>query len=386
MPEDARQQYINDKIDEQFSAFNEVSVKSSGHLGVLEWLDDQIESVVVQLKNKPQFMGRSMGGKIYLNSEETLFLIESSSAICNYKSLQLSLQDAFSLMIKSDLEFERYMVYSYLLKFGFRVKRRSMKSGSSVDRSKDDLMECNSIKRPIDVSDQTVKRTKLDVDESKIANLQINVLPLQQLVSNLHLIDEFNELDFMKFIRFSKLNRTIHGSWSELIDEYNRFKCSSRSKSAFVVENLEHLDATKCDSSEMNEFSNDFLSDSPLIRFNESLTDDEIQHRLAPFGPQLDLSDELSSDRCLSEETNQDHLDTYDYDVYLPSKKHRTRDTQPDYYLKILHYSQNRHFPIDQVFKLNSITGNREKLLFVICQSNEFNFYQFTDVDLINCQ
>ena len=389
----ARQQFIDSKIEEQFSVFKEISVKTD--LGILEWLGERGESCIRQFNNKPQFMGRTIDGKIYLNNEETLFLIEKNCVICYFKSLQLSLQDAFGLMIKNNIEFERYMIYSYLIKFGYRVRRCNFKKEKAIKQTnlKNEKMNednGNSIKRSIDIEERFLtKRTKLiekdNLDEDSFKE-KIKIIPLNQLVNDLHLISQNNELDFLKFIRFKKLTKTSQNyNWQSLEDEFKNSK-SHLNKSSFVVEELDCIKnvASLGDSKNrmVNQLYNDFLSDSPLIKFNESLTENEIQQRLANYAPRLDVSD-CFSNHLLAAKKEDNSI--YDFDVYLPNKRKRIQDSKPDFLLKILHTSQFDHFPIYEIFQLNAKIENREKLLFAVSQGNEFNFFQFTDVDITHC-
>lgn len=363
---------MNEKIDEQLNILNEANCKPNSNLGTLEWLDDQHESCFIKLKDRPQFMGRTNGGKVYLNNEETLFMIEANNVICYYKSLQLSMQDAFDLMIKNEIEFERYMVYSYLLKFGFRVKRMNV---NRFNRSSSNLnSNSNANKRPISLVKtdlKIVKRIKLDKSSGEFQQSESSISPYQ-LISNLNIDDDNDDLKFMRFLRFQKLSKNQHSNWEDLLDDFDKFISNKNDCNSIEVSKTDLIN----DENSI-QFSRDFQEDAfkSLIHFNESLTETEIQNRLIENGPQADLDDYSLEDLV---------DDDYDYDVYLPNSKQRIQDTKPDYYLKIIHNSQNPIFPIDKIFKLNSkFAIDKKKLLFAFCQSNEINFYQFTDVDLV---
>lgn len=485
--DEERQRYIDEKVEEQVDLFGALSVKPADSLGTVEWLDERHESLIVQFQNRPQFMGRKEDGKFYLSNEETLFLIEKGSVICHRNSLQLSLQDAFDLMLSDPVEFERYLVYAHLLRLGYRVKRcdqldvdagkQKEEQPKTVDFKENECEaiagkteKCEEIagkyaneemqtesctKRPAEQSgdQQQSKRTK---PTEAAQPLQVTFVPLDQLMQDLDRFKTDDKSDFLKFIRFRKLAKAgSDGDWQQLESEYSRsqLSCSSsgyQSKRSFVAdpESLEELVSQRSSpeagrNEKLEAFRRDFLSDTPLIHPGESLTDEQIQQRLSAYGPQLDSSDSFSAEtfsddlvkatdpmnriamdvdgvpkqsdntenrlkdaenrlnngvnrsvgRAPDREANRvgttfsaDRRDSllYDYDVYLPNKKQRIQNAAPDYLLKILHSSRHLKFPFSEIFRLNARVSDPRKLLFVHCQSNELNFYQFTDVELAN--
>eukprot|EP00128_Syssomonas_multiformis_P017078 Colp12_sorted_trinity150504_noHs@17316 len=66
-------------------------------------------------------MGHAIGGKIYLQPEEAMFLAERGSLEITWKDVSLSIQQCFDMLFPENHQLHKYQVYLHLKRLGFIV-------------------------------------------------------------------------------------------------------------------------------------------------------------------------------------------------------------------------------------------------------------------------
>jgi len=89
-----------------------------------EWIQEKgLAEVKIQKGKHMHTMGFSNNKKTYLQVEETVYLVDRGCLELYQHGLPMSLQRAFQLLQSFNFPHERYMVYCYLKRLGFVVRR-----------------------------------------------------------------------------------------------------------------------------------------------------------------------------------------------------------------------------------------------------------------------
>ncbi|KAF0551987.1 tRNA-splicing endonuclease subunit Sen54 [Gigaspora margarita] len=68
-------------------------------------------------------MGHTIKGEIWLYPEEALLLMERGALVIDYDDVPMSIQHAYTMLIREWLTLEKYQVYAYLKRIGYTVIR-----------------------------------------------------------------------------------------------------------------------------------------------------------------------------------------------------------------------------------------------------------------------
>ncbi|XP_045535647.1 uncharacterized protein LOC106717482 [Papilio machaon] len=118
-------------------------IEKSGVLSHAEWRENLMLAEVIQKSGGHwQFVGHNIGKKLYLYPEETLFLIEINSLLLKHNDVKVSLQQAYSLLLRDKNSFLEYKVYATLSRWGYKVFRHTDTNVSDICNS-DEMNETN---------------------------------------------------------------------------------------------------------------------------------------------------------------------------------------------------------------------------------------------------
>mmetsp|Transcript_50150 Transcript_50150/g.95797 ORF Transcript_50150/g.95797 Transcript_50150/m.95797 type:complete len:420 (+) Transcript_50150:229-1488(+) len=115
---------LHGKMSQLHSAWSASPTALGKGMGVAEWRStDHLAEVMVAGGKLLGEMGFTKGGKIWLQPEEALFLLETTRLLVMHQGKVLSIQDLHAIMVDHGFSLERYVVYSHLRRLGFIVRR-----------------------------------------------------------------------------------------------------------------------------------------------------------------------------------------------------------------------------------------------------------------------
>lgn len=110
-------QYVQAKLDQMSVR----KTKNRGSIGLAEWLVDRRLAVVVKSKGSYGFCEE---GVRFLSPYETVSVIDSQEYEVTLKGLPLSLEEAYSVCLTDERDFDVYRVYVSLMRQGLRIKKK----------------------------------------------------------------------------------------------------------------------------------------------------------------------------------------------------------------------------------------------------------------------
>lgn len=129
-------------LQEQRDVLKEQRIHKKGNLSVGTWKpDERVVEVSVAKGPHWQHFGQKKGGKMLLQPQEALFLMEQGSIELFYGGLPMSFQQGFMSMLSDDFSPDHYLVYAYFLRLGFTVLQHSPRNESVVSRKTDSSAE-----------------------------------------------------------------------------------------------------------------------------------------------------------------------------------------------------------------------------------------------------
>lgn len=93
-------------------------------IDVLQALWDEEEKRVVVTKHKGtylKFMGTKVGDRTVLHPHEALFLLEANQLLLMRDGTMMSVSEAYELLLKDGDDYDKYLVYSHILRAGYIV-------------------------------------------------------------------------------------------------------------------------------------------------------------------------------------------------------------------------------------------------------------------------
>ncbi|XP_054724582.1 uncharacterized protein LOC129234584 [Uloborus diversus] len=115
-------------LENQNETLNQKVASRISDLIEAEWNADLNVAVTSKLKGKyVQHMGHMVEKKIHLSPEESVFLLQNRSIEILHKKASVSLEEAYAVILKKSLSFEKYQVYSHLAQLGFIVVQHQPK-------------------------------------------------------------------------------------------------------------------------------------------------------------------------------------------------------------------------------------------------------------------
>lgn len=111
-------------MQEKRDTLQQQRVPKKGNLSVGIWNpDEQVVEISVSKGPHWQHFGQSKHGKLLLQPQEALFLLEQGSLELDCGGLPMSFQQAYMSMLSDDFSPDHYLVYTYFLRLGFIVLR-----------------------------------------------------------------------------------------------------------------------------------------------------------------------------------------------------------------------------------------------------------------------
>ncbi|XP_045448705.1 uncharacterized protein LOC123657174 [Melitaea cinxia] len=99
-------------------------IEKSGALSHAVWREElNLAEITQKVGNYWQYLGHNKGKQLYLKPEEALFLMEVNCLLLKYHDVKVSLQQAYSLLLRDKIAILHYNVYASLSRLGYRVYR-----------------------------------------------------------------------------------------------------------------------------------------------------------------------------------------------------------------------------------------------------------------------
>lgn len=130
-------------------------IEKCGTLSQADWNDElQLAEVKKNAGGHWQYVGHNIGRQLYLYPEEALYLMEVSCLQLKYNDVTVSIQQAYSLLLKDNNSLIRYKVYASLSRLGYKVLRHTyVKANDSENDEAEDKIEDSSSEKTCEVSD-----------------------------------------------------------------------------------------------------------------------------------------------------------------------------------------------------------------------------------------
>ncbi|XP_050345872.1 uncharacterized protein LOC126770502 [Nymphalis io] len=114
-------------------------IEKSGTLSHAVWREELMLAEVTQkVGSYWQYLGHNKGKLLYLKPEEALFLMEINCLHLKYNDVKVSLQQAYSLLLKGKITLLQYKVYASLSRLGYRIYRHE-RVEPTICETKDNL-------------------------------------------------------------------------------------------------------------------------------------------------------------------------------------------------------------------------------------------------------
>lgn len=300
----ATKREISDQLRARFDILKWPRSRISTEISKAIWNSSLENSQIIKNKGLPSWMGQTSSHGTFLSPEETLFLMEAEMVIVEENGLPLSVQQAHDIIIHNELLQKQYLLYSYLARLGYRLKKYLPHPGKDCSVSSRD-----------------------NVQKGKDKDKEFLPRKIKKSSSTKHLASEANivrkPLTREMFLQGTDLEKPM--SWSE----WKKCRSSSSScvfypESAVVVDT--NLDAFKSTVPLKLLPSNSLESDdlSPLVNQTNIHSINELQEILQINGPK-EYREGL-------QEKSMKPLDCC-YEIYLPETKSLSK--KPDYCISI---------------------------------------------------
>ncbi|XP_068631557.1 uncharacterized protein Tsen54 [Battus philenor] len=115
---------IQSAIESRKQLIEAERIEKSGVLSHAIWEQNLNLALVTQKSGGHwQYMGHNIKQNLYLYPEEALFLMEVNSLLLKYNDVKVSLQQAYSLLLRDKTSINQYKVYASLSRLGYKVFR-----------------------------------------------------------------------------------------------------------------------------------------------------------------------------------------------------------------------------------------------------------------------
>ncbi|CAK1596418.1 unnamed protein product [Parnassius mnemosyne] len=156
------QKQIQSAIESRKHLIDAERIEKSGVLSHAVWRESLMLAEVTQKSGGHwQFMGHNVGKKLFLFPEEALFLMEVNCLLLKHNDVKVSLQQAYSLLLKDRKSFIQYKVYASLSRLGYKVFRHTDRKAKSDN--------INQSKKNYNAENNNSKDTLLDISTSSDA-------------------------------------------------------------------------------------------------------------------------------------------------------------------------------------------------------------------------
>ncbi|XP_063361774.1 uncharacterized protein LOC134650770 [Cydia amplana] len=131
-------------------------IEKCGTLSQADWNDElQLAEVTKNAGGHWQYVGHNIGKQLYLYPEEALYLMEVSCLQLKYNDVTVSIQQAYSLLLKDNNSLIQYKVYASLSRLGYKVLRHTYVKANDTenDEAEDKLQDSLCSEKTCEVTD-----------------------------------------------------------------------------------------------------------------------------------------------------------------------------------------------------------------------------------------
>ncbi|XP_053608054.1 uncharacterized protein Tsen54 [Plodia interpunctella] len=277
------QKQIQSALDARKNLIEIERIEKCGNISHAQWREDlMLAEVTNQVGGYWQYLGHHSNKALYLNPEEALYLMEVNCLHLKYNEVTVSLQQAYSLLLRGQVSLMQYKVYASLSRLGYRIFRFSeSKTGkinpasSAKSQETEAIEDVSEVTKSQNVSsdnsaiidnNQSDIETKMDTNEvgspDKITqNILNNADSLQNLANNVCEVDVDKGLDITVSSSTNALNSSIN--------ERSEITSPQRYKSHKKIEKLLQKRLHRSHSAKD---SNRFFEDIPELLQKETVT------------------------------------------------------------------------------------------------------------------
>ncbi|KAJ2946229.1 hypothetical protein O0L34_g5164 [Tuta absoluta] len=148
-------------------------IEKSNVLSQAEWREElMLAEVLKKVGGHWQYIGHNVGKTIYLHPEEALFLMEVNCLRLTYNGVIVSLQQAYSLLLRSKISILQYKVYASLSRIGYKVFRHEEKSVKILTECENKVIYTGNVKNDIDNEVEMKKAGGTEESKMELDNTQ----------------------------------------------------------------------------------------------------------------------------------------------------------------------------------------------------------------------
>ncbi|XP_041978027.1 uncharacterized protein LOC121732269 [Aricia agestis] len=145
-------------------------IEKSGALSVAVWYEEKMLAEVTQkVGGHWQFLGHNVGNQLYLYPEEALYLMEVNCLQLLHNDMKVSLQQAYSLLLRGKVTLLHYKVYASLSRLGYRLFRHEKVKLTEYERKIKLLANCTDNIAMVNCGDEKCN----EVNESECADVDL---------------------------------------------------------------------------------------------------------------------------------------------------------------------------------------------------------------------
>ncbi|XP_047995219.1 tRNA-splicing endonuclease subunit Sen54 [Leguminivora glycinivorella] len=145
-------------------------IEKCGTLSQADWNAElQLAEVTKNAGGHWQYVGHNIGRQLYLYPEEALYLMEVSCLQLKYNGVTVSIQQAYSLLLKDNNSLVQYKVYASLSRLGYKVLRHSYVKANENEKTEDKMEDSLSSEKICDITDTSNE----NIDISEVTDFQM---------------------------------------------------------------------------------------------------------------------------------------------------------------------------------------------------------------------
>ncbi|CAG9786022.1 unnamed protein product [Diatraea saccharalis] len=181
------QKQIQSAVETRKHLIEAQRIEKRGVLSHAVWHEKLRLAEVTQLTGSHwQFYGHTKDRKLYLRPEEALFLMEVNCLLLTYNEIIVSLQQAYSLLLRDEVCINKYKVYSYLSRLGYKVfphvnlNKENAKSKNKTEENCEIVIDKtqNETENAVDINkkecnDNELQETETSINEERCEPMQV---------------------------------------------------------------------------------------------------------------------------------------------------------------------------------------------------------------------
>ncbi|KAI5652051.1 tRNA-splicing endonuclease subunit sen54 n-term domain-containing protein [Phthorimaea operculella] len=147
-------------------------IEKSSVLSQAEWREDlMLAEVSKKVGGHWQYVGHNVGKTTYLTPEEALYLMEVNCLRLTYNGVIVSLQQAYSLLLRGDISILHYKVYASLSRIGYKVFRHDEKNDKIITESENEVTQAENQNKEIPIENEVEMK---EVGDAKENNMEMD--------------------------------------------------------------------------------------------------------------------------------------------------------------------------------------------------------------------